>query len=89
MSALVSISSTRMPFCVPICLSTMKVPTGITSTTRHATETGGCVKIVTTAARPVVTAGAKSMNISLISFTVPSRLRLRRPWMLPVMWARK
>lgn len=63
MSALVSISSTRMPFCVPICLSTMKVPTGITSTARHATETGGCVKIVTTAARPVVTAGAKSHQL--------------------------
>lgn len=41
----------------------MKVPTGITSTARHATETGGCVKIVTTAARPVVTAGAKSHQL--------------------------
>ena len=41
----------------------MKVPTGITSTASHATETGGCVKIVTTAARPVVTAGAKSHQL--------------------------
>ena len=89
MSALVSISSTRMPFCVPIWRKTMNVPTGMTRITRQATETGSWVKMVTTAARPVKTAGAKSMNISLMSLTVPSRLRLRRPWMLPVMWLRK
>lgn len=39
-SALVSISSTRMPFWVLICRKTMKVPTGITSTTIRATGTG-------------------------------------------------
>ena len=39
-SALVSISSTRMPFWVLICRKTMKAPTGITSTTIRATGTG-------------------------------------------------
>lgn len=65
----------------------MKVPTGITSTARHATETGGCVKIVTPAARPVVTAGAKSHQLD----------QLHRAFQTPVetavdvagLWARK
>ena len=79
-----SISSTRIPFWVLICRNTMPVPTGITRITRQATKGGNWVKMVTMAAKPVVTAGAKSMNINLISFTVPSRLRFSRPWMFPV-----
>ena len=89
MSALVSMRATRMPFWVLIWRSTMAVPTGTTSTTAQATGTGSCQKIVTTAARPVVTVGAKSMNSSLMSLTVPSRPRFSRPWMLPVIWPRK
>ena len=88
-SARVSINSTRMPRCVAICRNTMNAPMGATSSTSAATPAGKRMKIVTTAAIAVAAAGAKSMNISLMSFTVPSRLRFNRPWMLPVMWPRK
>lgn len=78
-----------MPFCVLIWRRTINVPIGMTNITLQATPNGKETKIVTIAAIEVAMAGAKSIKSSFRSFTVPSRLRLSRPWILPVIWLRK
>ena len=65
----------------------MNVPTGITSTASHATETGGCVKIVTTAARPVATAGAKFHQLDQLHRALQAAIEAAMD--VAGLWARK
>ena len=85
----VSNNSTRIPFCVFICLKTIAVPIGITRSIGNAKITGRVVNITTIAAMLLKMAGAKSINNSFSSLTVPSRHRFNLPWMFPVIFSLK